>query len=121
MSWIASVKEDLHRRLGQAAASLKEKGELQYQCLPSYIIEVPREKSHGDFASNIALLLTKEAKKNPRQIAEALQREFPLEGSLVASLEIAEPGFSTSVFRKVGLARGCGKPCGKEPLLATPK
>ncbi len=106
MSWIASVKEDLHRRLGQAAASLKEKGELQYQCLPSYIIEVPREKSHGDFASNIALLLTKEAKKNPRQIAEALQREFPLEGSLVASLEIAGPGFLNFRLQEGWLGQG---------------
>ena len=54
--------------------------------------EVPREDSHGDYATNVAMTLARPARKAPRQIAEAIVRHFPKTG-LVDRLEIAGPGF----------------------------
>lgn len=40
--------------------------------LPAIVLEVPKDKAHGDLATNAAMQLTKIAKRNPRQIAEAI-------------------------------------------------
>src|SRR6266849_501589 len=54
--------------------------------------EVPREESHGDYATNAALALARAAKQAPRQIAEAIRTHLPY-SPMVAKLEIAGPGF----------------------------
>jgi arginyl-tRNA synthetase len=54
--------------------------------------EVPRDESHGDYATNVAMALARPAKKAPRQIADAIVTHFPKSG-LVERLEIAGPGF----------------------------
>ncbi|MCX7163611.1 MAG: arginine--tRNA ligase [Rhodocyclales bacterium] len=56
------------------------------------ILERPKQASHGDFASNLALQLARELKTNPRQIAERLVRELP-SSPAVAKVEIAGAGF----------------------------
>ncbi len=55
-------------------------------------LERPRDPSHGDFATNLAMQLAKALKKNPREIAQQLVRELPA-SSLVAGAEIAGAGF----------------------------
>jgi arginyl-tRNA synthetase len=54
--------------------------------------EVPREESHGDYATNAALALARVAKKAPRHIAEAVKTHFP-HSPMVAKVEVAGPGF----------------------------
>jgi len=54
--------------------------------------EVPREESHGDYATNAALALARPAKKAPRQIAETIRTNFP-HTPMVVKLEVAGPGF----------------------------
>ena len=54
--------------------------------------EVPRQAEHGDYASNVALVLARPARRPPRQIAEAIVRHFPTLDE-VARLEVAGPGF----------------------------
>jgi len=55
-------------------------------------IEKPRDATHGDFASNLALQLARELKENPRKIADRLVRELP-RSALVARAEVAGAGF----------------------------
>lgn len=62
------------------------------QALAEIILERPKQASHGDFASNLALQLARELKTNPRQIAERLARELP-RSVAVAKVEIAGAGF----------------------------
>jgi len=59
---------------------------------PAIEIERTRDAAHGDFATNIALKLAKPAKKNPRQLAQAIMDALPA-NALVAKVEIAGPGF----------------------------
>lgn len=55
-------------------------------------IERPRDPSHGDFATNLAMLLAKALKKNPREIAQQLLAELPA-SPRIAGAEIAGAGF----------------------------
>ncbi|GBF77813.1 arginine--tRNA ligase [Paenibacillus sp. 598K] len=61
--------------------------------LPVFALEVPRDKAHGDLATNAAMQLTKLAKKNPRQIAEAILTHLDKEAASIESADIAGPGF----------------------------
>lgn len=67
-------------------------------------IEVPKDKSNGDFATNLAMQLTKLAKKPPRQIAEAIIENLETEGTDIEKVEIAGPGFINITVRKDFLA-----------------
>ena len=55
-------------------------------------VEPPRDPSHGDLATNAAMVLAKPAKTNPRALAETLAAELSKEAD-IASAEIAGPGF----------------------------
>ncbi|ASS67837.1 MULTISPECIES: arginine--tRNA ligase [unclassified Paenibacillus] len=61
--------------------------------LPVFVLEVPRDKAHGDLATNAAMQLTKIARKNPRQIAEAILAHLDKEKASILSADIAGPGF----------------------------
>jgi arginyl-tRNA synthetase len=67
-----------------AAAGLPAPSEVQW--------EVPREARHGDYATNAAMALAREARRPPRKIAEAVVANFP-ETDVIERLEIAGPGF----------------------------
>jgi arginyl-tRNA synthetase len=58
-------------------------------------VTATRDPSHGDLATNLALMLAKPLQKSPRALAEALVRELPtlLPAGLVRKLEVAGPGF----------------------------
>lgn len=55
-------------------------------------LERPRDPTHGDFATNLAMQLAKVLKKNPREIAQQLVNELPASG-LVVKAEVAGAGF----------------------------
>ncbi|MFB4324931.1 arginine--tRNA ligase [Priestia sp. BR_2] len=61
--------------------------------LPAITLEVPKDKSHGDLATNVAMQLTRIAKKNPRQIAEAILEHLDTAKASIEKAEIAGPGF----------------------------
>src|SRR5262249_8533854 len=56
------------------------------------IVEPPRDPSHGDMATNAAMVLAKEAGKKPRDLAEAIAETLRVH-AVVASVDVAGPGF----------------------------
>jgi len=56
-------------------------------------IEVPRDPSHGDWASNVALMLAKTARRPPREVAQALASAIDVDPGVLAKVEIAGAGF----------------------------
>ncbi|MBF4501442.1 arginine--tRNA ligase [Savagea sp. SN6] len=66
-------------------------------------LETPRNKEMGDYATNVAMQLTKVAKRAPRQIAEAILEHLP-ENEWIESIEIAGPGFMNIRVKKDYLA-----------------
>jgi arginyl-tRNA synthetase len=60
--------------------------------LPAFQIEATKDKQHGDFACNIALILAKPLQRKPRDVAELIVRALPASPN-IAKVEIAGPGF----------------------------
>ena len=56
-------------------------------------IEIPKDTSHGDYSTNIAMQLTRLLHKNPRDIANSILATFDKESANVEKVEIAGPGF----------------------------
>ncbi|OAB35004.1 arginine--tRNA ligase [Paenibacillus macquariensis subsp. defensor] len=75
------------------AAAVIAAGLVTLEELPAITLEVPKDKTHGDLATNIAMQLTKIAKKNPRQIAESIIAHLDLKKANIEKAEIAGPGF----------------------------
>jgi arginyl-tRNA synthetase len=59
---------------------------------PECAWEVPRQAEHGDYATNVAMTLAKAARRPPRQVADAVAKNFPAMPE-VARVEVAGPGF----------------------------
>ncbi|MBN1331949.1 arginine--tRNA ligase [Candidatus Dojkabacteria bacterium] len=74
----------------QIQETLKEKFDYEIG-VDEIRLERPQNEEHGDWSSNIAMQLTKELKKSPKEIAEKIIEELDLEGEIEVS--IAEPGF----------------------------
>lgn len=88
-----SVKKRLAGLLVDAAQRLQEQGVLARGSLPVFQVEVPKVSDHGDFASNLAMVLAKMARRAPRQVAELLRDHLNPPSWLLAKVEIAGPGF----------------------------
>lgn len=86
------MKQSLEALLLQAVATLKTQGLIGADITPVITIERTRDPVHGDFASNLALVLAKPAKTNPRQLAESLIAALPSHANVV-KVELAGPGF----------------------------
>lgn len=86
------MKQHIEVLLQAAVDALKEQGVLPADVTPRIQLDRPRDKSHGDFATNLALTLAKPAKQNPRQLAEAIVEAIP-ENDVLAKCDIAGPGF----------------------------
>ncbi|MDN5343992.1 MAG: arginyl-tRNA synthetase [Clostridia bacterium] len=93
MNIIQETKRRLAVALGDAAAAARAAGEISFDELPDFVIEAPRDKSHGDFAANLAMLLAKQARQSPRNVAAALVRHLEIPQPGVARIEVAGPGF----------------------------
>ncbi|MFT4147196.1 MAG: arginine--tRNA ligase [Micrococcaceae bacterium] len=85
--------EELSRQIALCLKQAIEDGKIQLEEFPETIkVERPKNREHGDWASNIAMQLTKKANMPPRRIAEILLPYFKsIEG--VSEVEVAGPGF----------------------------
>lgn len=86
------MRKKLEALIQQAVVSLKKEGVIAEDINVNIALERTRDAQHGDFATNLAMLLAKPAKMNPRQLAEKLVAALP-EDSAVIKVEIAGPGF----------------------------
>ena len=93
MSLYENIKKQVTDQLEQAALNAKAVGELNFTELPSYVLEEPREREHGDLATNLAMVLAKQAKRSPRDIATILLKHLNTTGTWIESSDIAGAGF----------------------------
>lgn len=94
MNPIQTIRDSIKAVITGALEKARETGKLSYQSLPDFVIEVPREKGHGDFACNVAMLMAREARMAPRKIADIILEmidEHPLE--TIEKIEVAGAGF----------------------------
>lgn len=80
-------------RVEDALIRARVAGALSYEKLPEYTVERPREAAHGDYATNVAMLLAKPCRKAPRDIAKIIAEYIDFSDSPIEKMEIAGPGF----------------------------
>jgi arginyl-tRNA synthetase len=77
------------------AASLRQNG---IETPAPIAIERPRQEGHGDFTTNVALILAKHAGMKPRDLAQKIAESLSLDPTMVANVEVAGPGFINVTF-----------------------
>jgi len=90
---IKSASSELRTVILDALGRIVADGKVEACPLPSFNIEIPADKSHGDFATNAAMSCAKAFKAAPRKIAELICEAIVLEGTSFERCEIAGPGF----------------------------
>jgi arginyl-tRNA synthetase len=86
------MKHELEHLLRSALAGLQATGAYSGDLPERIHVERTRDRTHGDFASNVALTLAKSARCKPRDLAELVVKALPL-SEHVDKVEIAGPGF----------------------------
>ncbi|MEJ2395153.1 MAG: arginine--tRNA ligase, partial [Candidatus Thiodiazotropha sp.] len=86
------MKTQIEQLVTAALQQLADNGVLAQELLTTPKIERARDTKHGDFATNLAMVLAKPARRNPRELAQALLEAMPT-SDLVERCEIAGPGF----------------------------
>ncbi|MCF6094097.1 arginine--tRNA ligase [Microaerobacter geothermalis] len=102
MNIVEQVQEKMKKAIIEAVV---KSGIAAQEEIPPVVLEVPKEKSHGDYATNMAMQLSRVVKKPPRQIAEQLVSHFDKEKNDVERIEIAGPGFINFFMDKRYLTR----------------
>ncbi|NMH70634.1 arginine--tRNA ligase [Bacillus sp. RO3] len=90
MNIVEKVQENLKSEIKEAVLKAGLATEDQ---IPAVILEIPKEKSHGDYSTNMAMQLARVAKKAPRMIAEDIMANFDQSKGSIEKMEIAGPGF----------------------------
>jgi arginyl-tRNA synthetase len=88
----STMKQQVAQLIEQAITNLKNDGFVPADVSPKIMVDNTKDKAHGDLASNIAMMLAKPCKSNPRAIAEKVIAAIP-ENDVIAKIEIAGPGF----------------------------
>ncbi|WP_299256448.1 arginine--tRNA ligase [uncultured Kushneria sp.] len=86
------MKETITLLLNTALEALKAEGALPVGTQPDIRVDAARDRAHGDYASNLAMMLAKPAGMKPRDLAERLIAAMPTSDA-ISSVEIAGPGF----------------------------
>lgn len=86
------MKDLIERQLRDALAVLQSDGTVPADVDPAISVTRTRDASHGDFATNLAMMLAKPAKRPPRDIAQALIAALPA-SEAIREVVIAGPGF----------------------------
>ncbi len=95
MGIIINLENKIKENWKKGIALGQERSLLSLSKIPEFTLEVPKDKKNGDYATNIAMLLSKAEKKNPREIAVVLidlYKEVDVTNN-IEKIEIAGPGF----------------------------
>ena len=88
-----NIKETIKQLIEEALDNCVQSGIFSKTQLPPFVIETPKMKDHGDYATNVAMLLAPLEKKPPRKIAQDIIQHIPKKDGVLEKLEIAGPGF----------------------------
>ncbi|MFI8480419.1 arginine--tRNA ligase [Pseudomonas sp. NPDC078700] len=98
------MKDSIRHLIQQALTVLTAEGVLPEGLTPTIQVENTKDKSNGDFASNIAMMLAKPARMKPRDLAEKLVAALPADPQ-INKVEIAGPGFLNFYQNNAALAQ----------------
>ena len=92
MADLSNIFATVHARVIAANEALTASGELPALDLSRVLVEPPRDATHGDMATNAAMVLAKDAKKKPRELADLIAGRLRVD-DLIETVDVAGPGF----------------------------
>ena len=90
---VFDAKNQCRALLQAALEKCAAAGKLPEGNFPEYVVEIPGDTAHGDFAANAAMVSARAFRKAPKLIADALVSEMDLTGASFSKVEVAGPGF----------------------------
>ena len=90
---VLQATSELKNAILRAVEKAQAGGDLPHGEMPPFSIEVPADRSHGDWATNAAMVSAKAFHLAPRKIAQLITEHIVLEGTFFDRFEIAGPGF----------------------------
>jgi arginyl-tRNA synthetase len=104
------IREKIKNLIGKSIKELQKEGVFPEFDIPEIKVEHPEEKIHGDYSTNIAMIIAKQIGKNPLEIAENLKSEIlNLKSGFFDKIEIAKPGFINFFLKKEYLQKKVGE------------
>ncbi len=93
MNMVQKITQQIREIVSESVKGCIDKGILAIEDIPEIQVEIPRERDHGDFSTNIAMILAKQARKSPAAVARDIVENADYEGTYVEQMDIAGPGF----------------------------
>ena len=93
MNKIKEIKECIQQEVLSAITKATRDNELPDLRPPTFSVDAPRDKNHGDFAVNAAMIMSKPAGLSPRMIAQTIVDHIDPSPAWLDKVEIAGPGF----------------------------
>lgn len=87
------MKRQVKAVIDATLASLKSSGQLSFERIPNYNVEVPKDPSHGDWSCNVAMVAGKATGRKPPELAELIIKNLVDADGIVVGIEKAGPGF----------------------------
>ncbi|MEA3435380.1 MAG: arginine--tRNA ligase, partial [Thermodesulfobacteriota bacterium] len=94
------MKQEIKELIYKALKKAYQKSDLPSLKFPEVELEEPKARMHGDFSSNIAMIMASSQKMAPRKIAESIINHMGDSGSIILKVEIAGPGFINFYLRQ---------------------
>ena len=90
---VSIAKEQVYTAVQKAMQKAMEAGALMTAEIPAFTVERPADRTHGDFATNAAMVSARAFRTAPQKIAAAILENLDLEGTYFTKAEVAGPGF----------------------------
>ncbi|MGL5972737.1 MAG: arginine--tRNA ligase, partial [Oscillospiraceae bacterium] len=90
---ISLAKEQLNNLLKNSINTSIKNGDFSGELIEKYVIEIPSDKKNGDFATNIAMVHSRDFKMSPSLVANTIIENINLENSYFKKCEVKGPGF----------------------------
>lgn len=100
MSTANKTVSSLREAIINAVKAAQSEGLLPDAAMPEFTIETPADRSHGDLATNAAMVSARAFRSAPRKIAETIMQKLNLDGTGLERCEIAGPGFMNFFFSR---------------------
>ena len=87
------LKKILRDLLTASVNEARNAGKLAFADMPVFEVETPKLSEHGDFATNVGMVLASQARQAPRRLAETIIQGLAPPPGMLSKVEIAGPGF----------------------------
>ncbi len=87
------MRQHVRQVIDDTLWALREKGLLGFEAIPNYSVEVPKNLEHGDWACNVAMVMSKTVGKKPPELADLIIGNLVDRHSVIVNVEKAGPGF----------------------------